>query len=128
MAMLADECEPASDSGVDLSVIFSYLAIALPLGTVEIGRFLCLEIVVSRDVSAVKPDWVVANPDEVELFAGRPGAMSIRMRALPTANCRVLGAECRLVGRNCRFLGMRPIRSTGGMALTGQVVAAVSEG
>ena len=127
MAMLADECEPASDSGVDLSVIFSYLAIALPLGTVEIGRFLCLEIVVSRDVSAVKPDWVVAKPDEVELFAGKPGAKSIPMKALPGESCRLLGGDCRVPGRYCRFLGMRLTRAAG-VALTGQVVAAVSEG
>ena len=119
--MLADECEPVSDSSVDLSRNFRYLALTSSLGTVEIGRFLCLEVVVSRDGSAVKPDWVVAKPDEVELFAGKPGAKSIPMKALPGESCRLLGGDCRVPGRYCRFLGMRLTRAAG-VALTGQVV------
>ena len=102
--MLTDECEPVSDSSVDLSRNFRYLALTSSLGTVEIGRFLCLEVVVSRDGSAVKPDWVVAKPDEVELFAGKPGAKSIPMKALPGESCRLLGGDCRVPGRYCRFL------------------------
>jgi hypothetical protein len=127
MAVLADECEPVSAFRVELSRSFSYLVAAFSLGTVEIGRFLCLEIVVSRDGSAVKPDGVVAKPDEVELFADKPGAKSIAMKALPGESCRLLGGDCRLPGRYCRFLGMRLNRSAG-VALTGQAAAVLSDG
>jgi hypothetical protein len=39
------------------------LAVTSPPTAVKTGRFLCLEIVVSRDGSYFKPDPVAAKPD-----------------------------------------------------------------